>query len=180
MCGCLYCLIRDAEHEIQRDVGKTRLAGGLKCFLRVIARVHPVESFERFVVERLDADADPVDARLAQCGEALGFRRPGVRLQRDFAIRIQVEQRGDEVQNALRFFRWKQRGCAPAEKYRLYPPAFQGELLDAAFHLLHQRIRIAARPVLTRVAFFQQGIEGVGVEIAIPAFGDAKRNVDVK
>ena len=176
----LDCLVRNPEHEVERDVGEARRARGAEGALGVAARVHPVELLQRRIVEGLDADADAVHARFSQRAEALGLRSTRVRLERDLAIRRQVERRGDEVQNAPRLFRREQRGRAAAEEYRGDLPAFERELLDAASRFLHQRVRVAARPVLARVAFFQQGVEGVGVEIAIPALGDAEGDVDVE
>ena len=130
--------------------------------------VAAAEEFQRGIVERLDAERQPIDARGAEAGEALGIHRAGIGLQRDLGGIGQGEDGGDAVEQGCDGGRLHQRGRAAAEEHRGYRAAFDagGEMVEFG----QQR-----RPPSVMV---DRGGD-VAVEVAIRAFRQAERPMDI-
>ena len=119
-------LLRQPHHEIQADVvepGAARLENRLA---RTIGRMDPAEPAQLRFPERLHAEADAVDARLAKAGHARRRGGFGVGFERDLGVARDVErlaarrhEPGDlRAARAATASRRRRRSCRPR-----HPPA---------------------------------------------------------
>ena len=131
--------------------------------------VDAAEPPQLLVAQRLHADAQPVDAGGAVAGEALGRRRLGVHLERDFGVaRVSanaVAAGGDEPRRpprarAATACRRRSRSCRPAA------PSAPRRISSI------ERVDVA-RPSAPRV-------EQAAVEVAVVADRAAERDVEVE
>ena len=76
-------------HQVDADVSESCLLAATHCLHCLACRVPSVQQPQRFVVECLDADADPVERQTAEHGDIVGRKVVGVCLQCDFSIRTE-------------------------------------------------------------------------------------------
>ena len=162
-------LIGQAEHEIDAEVVEPGLPGRLHRRDCVVGRVPPAEQAQLVVVERLHADAEPVDAGSAYRREPLAGAIAGVRFERGLRVGRQVERRRDGAHQPSDVAGGEVRRCAAAEEEAREPgPA---EPRAPLREVVAQRVDVARHQRLDA---------RVGVEVAVGAARLAERDVDVQ
>jgi hypothetical protein len=157
-----------AVDQVQRDVAKPGRAGRLERADCVGTAVLASESDELRRREGLHPDGEPVHAQLAEGGEALLVRRPGIRLERHLRIGFDEPERPDLPQHAPELRGIPQRRRAAAEIDGDGLPA--GKLRGADAKLADHGIR---------VALLRDHRLGARSEIAVRALREAVREMDV-
>lgn len=84
-------LPRKRAHKVDIDIRKTRPPCRRVILLKLLPGVNPSESPQKAVVRALQADAQPVDARLPAGGKLLPIKRSGIRFHGDLRIRTDRE-----------------------------------------------------------------------------------------
>ena len=166
----LACLVRQAEHQIDRNVVEASPARHRDCLLRLLVIVGSAQSLQLLVDVRLHADGNAVEASPAQLRQHRKRHRVRICLQRDLRVAADVEAAVDFGKNPAQTRGSKERRRAAAKVdgvYLIAHGAGRG-LADVRNH----RVEIARHQLLAARA-------GDGVEIAVFAFAAAKGNVDV-
>ena len=125
---------------------------------------------KHIVVETLHPNRKPRDTRIFKSLKFLNFKRARIGFQRNFRFRLQAQQRTHAAQQTVNRFRLKQAGRTAAEKYRFHRPA--PNIRQFKLQVGQQRVDIGG--------FGQPVFQAVGIEVAIRAFFDAPRDVDVE
>src|SRR5262245_22977076 len=133
--------------------------------------MHPTEKLEQMSLERLHAETDAIHPTGAVAGEVCTFHGSGIGLQRNLAVRLDIEQRGCAFENAADARRLKGRRSSTAEE----------DCLDAsAAPMIHGGIVIQLLNQCCCVICFRDFRNDVGIKIAVRTFADAIGNMNVE
>gem|GEM_PF-3963108 len=155
--------------QVEVDVAEASGSSGPVGGYRRLGTMRASEYFQPLRHQRLDPQAQPVDASRTIAGELFSVDRFGIRFQRDFRLVDQQEDRRDGVQQLGDLVRSEERRSSPTEvdrADRTSSPAISHQREFAA----HGR----------EIAGDQRFLTGVDVEIAIGADPPAKRYVHVQ
>jgi len=156
-------------HDIEVDIIEIALRN-FDCGARLAVVVDAAERLEMARIEALDADRQPVDARRAEHLEFLRLECAGVRFERDLGVDSERHARAHRADDLLDACRREHARRAAAEKHAV----------DLAAPYQRQRglkigdERVDVTLLGNRLARL------VRIEIAIRAFAQAPRNVDVE
>ena len=135
-----------------------------------VSIVNAAQCPEMCRVEALDSERQAVDAGLPVSGEALGFDGARVGLERDLGLGHQRDTRAHGGQQCIHRLAGKQAGRAAADEDRCYTPSpDQGQ---RRFEVGNQCRNV--------IALGNRAFRLMRVEVAVGAFLDAPRNVDVE
>ena len=162
-------LVREAVHEVDAEVGEAGAPGGNHRVPGLGGVVAAPQGRQVAVVERLDADAEPVEAAVQPGLEPCLVQVARVGLQGDLGVRVQREGVADSAHDGAYVVSGQVGRRAAAEEDRADRGA-AGQVAPEV-NLALQRLRIAGHQRLN--AF-------VGVEVAVGALGLAEGDVDVE
>ena len=128
--------------------------------------MQPREPSQLIVAERLHAEAEAVDARVAKSGETLDRDRFRIRLESDLDIVADVEGIPAGVDDArdLAGLQKRRRPAAEVNRVGCFPLALSRDLT-------HERVDVAR---------FQRRVKETTIEVAVIANGRAERDVEVE
>ena len=167
----LQCLVKfglrivgQRQHDVAADILKPGAPGGGKGCPRLLSAVGTAKGAQLGVPGRLHPEGDAVHPRRPEAPQALLGDGLGVCLQGDLCTGHRLCCPDEPL--CLR--RGKQAGRAAAEIEGVRP---QGGIRRKAVQLPQQRVHIGVR---------YAALPGVGVEIAVPAFGKTVGNMQIK
>ena len=164
----LHGLPRQGVHQIQTDIIKPARARQTHRIRRLRGIMNPADGGKQSRIEALHADGQPVYARFAVGIQLARIDRTGVGFQRDFRISIEFRVCAQFIQRARDVARIHQGRRAAAEENAAHPMGTQR--IRPAAHFLGQGAKIRCNPILP---------PGVGRKIAIIAFANAERHMDI-
>src|SRR3972149_8505323 len=82
----LQSLIRESEDQIDTDIVESRFSCTPDTFMCLFRRMNTREELQVILMERLDSNAQPVDARPAKLPKLVRIDRSRIRLQRNFGV----------------------------------------------------------------------------------------------
>ena len=164
----LHALVRPGIDQIER-IAIEDLRGDIDGVARLGGIVQPAERLEVGIVEGLHADRDAVDPGGAVIAKARRLDARRIGFERDFDVGRHGPMFGDGLQHAGDAFRLHQRGRAAAEEDRAHGTAFGEAGAVGEFG----RDGGNKTPLIHRLR------ADVAVEVAIRAFRQAERPVDV-
>ena len=161
-------LARPRIDQVEADARKRRLRGRERGEPFVDA-VRPAEEHQGFVIERLQPERYAVDPGARDVGKARRLDRGGIGLERDLDIGLGRPISGRRIDDRRDRRGRHQRGRATAEEDRPETPSGQRR------RLIRQvgEQSVAPRRLVDALA-------DMAVEIAIGAFRDAERPMDIK
>ena len=159
-------LRRQPQHQIEADVSAPRRPSQHDGLPGLRRRVSPSQPAQLGIVERLYAEAHPVDTGCEPSGETRRCHRLRVRLERDLGPWIDVEDALADRDQTRDFFGSKQRRRAASEVDRVDRGA-----VTSPVDLGLERIDIAP---------LQPRLDQAAVEVAVVADRFAERNVEIQ
>ena len=163
-------LVRQAEHQVEREVGKARLARADDGHARLLVGMRTAEALEHVVLIGLHADGDAVEARANQPLEPLRRDAVGVGLERDLGVRAEVEALLQLVENFFQILRAEEARRTAAEIDGV-DRVVRREAARFA-DVVGQRLQVLVRRAAIAAA-------AEGVEVAVFALALAEGDVDV-
>ena len=157
-------VVGQCQHDVAADVRKACPPGGGKGSLRLLCRVRPAQCAQLGVPGRLHPERDAVHARLPEACKAFFRHRLRVCFQCDLGPR----HRPGRIDQPFCLLRAQQTGGAAA---KIKGVRLQGPLRCKAVKLPHKSLHIGIR---------HAALTGVGIEIAVPAFGETIGNMQIK
>ena len=148
-------IMGQGQHDVAADVRKACPPGGGKGSPRLLCRVRPAQCAQLGVPGRLHPEGDAVHSRLPEARKALFGHRLRVCFQRDLC----PGQGPGRIDEPFCLLRAQQTGGAAA---KIKGVRLQGPLRCKAVKLPHKSLHIGIR---------HAALTGVGIEIAVPAFG---------
>ena len=160
-----------AVHEINAQVLAAGLPRRLERRAGAARVVEPTEPRQDRIVERLDAEAQPVDAGGAVARELVARHALGIALDGDLGVGDELKAGSDPVEHRRQLVGGQERGRAAAEKDRRESHAGRPGEGAEQVDLAAERLEIARHRAV---------LERRGVEAAVPAPLGAERHMHVE
>ena len=160
------CLPRESGHQVDIQIGKSRLPRVREALPKRLERVDSAETLQFPVVGGLTPEAQPVDSRSSINGQAFRMHGSRIGFHRNFRVWFQMKGLSDRVHDLRNHLCGKKRRGSTPDIYRRNTLPYTGKTPDLAQQCLHISVLCSA-------------LSGKTEEIAVSTFFRAEWDVDI-